>query len=195
MYRSNNKVFAPFQSKSPGAQELISKTPGEPTDVTVMRRKLWPLVLLLLTVLAVMVCTLPWVTTVEFTAQGSEVSADGEVLASGTLHIEGRQYNYLFREDRFRVTQLTLPGLNEVQLLTDDCPLWEMTYAPDIYRTHTHMMIDQRTDLVDVYFSAEQDLWLIVTGGRMFTATGQAVSFTGGAIGIWQDLLGGLLPE
>ena len=110
MYRNNNKVFAPFQFKSSGSQELISETPGEPTDVPVMRRKKWPLVLLLLLILAILVCTLPWVSRIEGTMKGAEVDPDGTVIAEGEFVLEGKFYDYLLRDDQFKLLDIQVPN-------------------------------------------------------------------------------------
>ena len=110
MYRNNNKVFAPFQFKSSNAQELISDTPGDPAEVPVMRRKKWPLLVLLLILLAVAICTLPLTTRIKTTLAGAEVTQDGTVIADGTFVLDAKICDHLLKDDLFQLQDLQVPN-------------------------------------------------------------------------------------
>ena len=114
---------------------------------------------------------LSWPTKIEFTAPGAEVDSNGNVITSGTMVIQGWKYNYLFRDDLFRLTRLELPGLDAVSVLRLNYPLYEMYPAPGNYRTFALIVIGQRDYSTDIYFSEDQSRWLIVAGERIFAGT------------------------
>ena len=114
---------------------------------------------------------LPWPTKIEFTAPGAEVDSNGNVITSGTMVIQGWKYNFLFRDDLFRLTRLELPGLDAVSVLRLNYPLYEMYPAPGNYRTFAFTVIGQRDYSTDIYFSEDHSRWLIVAGERIFAST------------------------
>ena len=64
-----------------------------------MKKRHMITVLLLLTVLAVAVCNLPWPSRVDFSMDAAEVRADGTVIGEGELEMKGWVLNYLYKPD------------------------------------------------------------------------------------------------
>ena len=87
----HNKVFPDYQRKKPdGHNYLLSKTPYAPAAV---KRRKWPLAVLLPILLLVAACIFPRVTRIEVSMQGAEVNSDGTVIAAGAFSLEGRIYD------------------------------------------------------------------------------------------------------
>ena len=135
---------------------------------------------------------LAWPTKIEFTAPGAEVDSNGNVITSGTMVIQGWKYNYLFRDDLFRLTRLELPGLDAVSVLRLNYPLYEMYPAPGNYRTFALIVIGQRDYSTDIYFSEDQSRWLIVAGERIFAGTTAQNAGYGKIMDVWHSLIGSL---
>lgn len=171
MHRYNNKVFAPFQFKDGKPQELLTKTPADPPDAPTMGRKKWPLVVLLLLVLTVAVCTLPWPTNFEYTFFGARVDADGKVTDEGTITVTGTRYTYLFKEAQIRLTGITLPGSNVAApdarspIFTLATPGYERIPA-DVYVTES-----ARIEILNCYLSADQQTCVLTIGKRTFAGS------------------------
>ena len=53
---------------------------------------------------------LPWPTRIDTEMTCVEFSADGQELSEGTVHLQGWQLNYLFREDELRLEPFSLPN-------------------------------------------------------------------------------------
>ena len=178
MYRNNNKVFAPFQFKSSCSQELISETPGEPTDVPVMRRKKWPLALLLLLILAILVCTLPWVERIEGTVKGAEVDPDGSVIAEGEFVLEGKFYDYLLLEDRFKPAAIRVPSLELPVLSAHTSPVYKdaagLMYTTVFFLDQPEHAGPDDLQTGRLVFPGDKSWFALEVAGRIFVGSPEA---------------------
>lgn len=169
MYR--NKVFASFQFKSRDVpQALLSETPYDPTEVPVMRRKKWPLLVILLIILLIAVCTLPWVTRIELTMEGAEVSPDGTVISSGEFTLHGRIYDYLFQDTIFKLDALHIPNLEIGGIIEQTFPIMEY---PDLFLTNVWVELPEYTSNYNLYigtllFPEDRSFWVLEVTGRIF---------------------------
>lgn len=160
MNRNNNKVFAPFQFKTGDAQKLLSETPSEPGDVPVMRKKKWPLAVLLLLMLAAAVCILPWGNRVGGTLYGAEVTPDGSIIAEGEFTLEGKLYRYLLREDQFKLRDIHVPN-REINNLS--------THAASVYRDDSGLLYTTLFFLELPEFDSDHNIY---TGHLVFPEDG-----------------------
>ena len=184
MYRNNNKVFAPFQFKTQDAQELLSKTPGEPGDVPVMRKKKWPLAALLLLILAVAVCTLPCVSRVGGTLYGAEVTPDGSIIAEGAFTLDGKLYRYLLREDQFKLLDIHVPNREINTLSTQGTPVCRddsgLLYTTLFFLEPPEFESDHNIYTGHLVFPGDGSWFVLEVTGRIFVGSADAKSdYTG----------------
>lgn len=53
---------------------------------------------------------IPWPTRIDMAMTCSEVTQNGDVLSDGTVTIQGRQMNYLFKNDQIIIDAIKFPG-------------------------------------------------------------------------------------
>lgn len=175
MYR--NKVFASFQFKSRDIpQALLSETPYDPTEVPVMRRKKWPLLVILLIILIIAVCTLPWVTRIELTMEGAEVSPDGTVISSGEFILHGRIYDYLFQGTIFKLDALQIPNREVGRIIEQTFPIIEM--HSELFLTHIWVELPEYASYNNWYFGTllfpeDRSYWVLEVTDRIFIGSAE----------------------
>lgn len=179
MYRNNNKVFASFQFKTRGAQELLSETPGEPDDVPVMRMKKWPLAALILLILAAAVCTLPWVSRVGGTLYGAEVTPDGRIIAEGEFVLNGKLRSYLLREDQFKLLDIHVPN-REIHNLSAQAASVYRDDSGLLYTTLFFLELPEFDSDHNIYtghlvFPEDQSWFVLEVTGRIFVGSTDAM--------------------
>lgn len=168
MYRNNNKVFAPFQFKSTDAQQLLSDL--EPSQPNVMRRHKWPLLALLLIMILIAICTLPYTTRVNYTLRGAEVSLDGTVVSCGDLVLRGRSQQFLLRQDQFALDGLMLPGREIGNIMDQSFALMEYD---GLYFTRVLLTLPEYTGGNNCYtcsliFPKDQSWFVLQVTDRFF---------------------------
>lgn len=174
----HNKVFPDYQRKKPdGHNYLLSKTGHDPAAPTVLKRKKWPLAVLLLILLLIAVCFFPRVTRIEVFMQGAEVSPDGTVIASGSFVLEGRIYDYLLREDAFKLYALQVPNRELGNIIDQAFPIWET--ASSLFHTRFWVTLPEYTSennwyTGDLIFPENQNWWVLQLTDRIFIGSNQS---------------------
>lgn len=170
----HNKVFPGYQRKNTdGHDYLLSNTGYAPA---VFKRKKWPLAVLLLIVLLLAICIFPRVRTIQIDMQGAEVNPDGTVIASGAFTLEGRIYDYLLREDTFRLRTLQIPNREIGKIIDQSFPLWETAHS--LFHTRVWVTLPEYTSennwyTGDLIFSENQSWWVLQLTDRIFIGSDQ----------------------
>ena len=173
----HNKVFPGYQRKAPdGHNYLLSATECDPSEPVVLKRRKWPLAVLLLVLLLAAACMLPRVTRFEAIMQGAEVSPDGIVLGSGSFVLEGRIYDYLLREDTLKVDALQIPNRMIGHIIDQAFPVWQT--GTSLLQTRVWLELPEYTSdnnwyTGDLFFPENQSWYVLKLTDRIFIGTSQ----------------------
>lgn len=103
------------------------------------------------------ICNLPWPTRMDLSMNAAVVTADGEVIQEGTLEMQGRILDYLFKQDTLQFTSVNILG-SEVSTEKSQLPDTPILAIDEEYNTvHISFYLIKEKTVVNARIALAKD--------------------------------------